>query len=69
MNANNVEKHSVAPTDHSFTFNLQFLYEQKHKAHLPKSMCGIFHFRFRLVFIEVIFLSNKKHGLFELKTS
>ena len=42
-----------APTHHSFTFNLRFLYELKHKVRLCKSMCGIFHFRFRFVFIKV----------------
>ena len=40
-------------THHSFTFDLQFLYKFKHKVRLSKTMCGIFHFRFRFVFIEV----------------
>ena len=40
-----------APTHHNFTFNSQFLYELKHMVHLSKTMGGIFHFRFRLVFI------------------
>ena len=44
---------SRAPTHHSFTFNLRFLYELKHKVRLPKTMCGIFHFRFGFVFIKV----------------
>ena len=44
---------SRAPTHHSFTFNLQFLYELKHKVRLSKTVCGIFHFRFRFVFIKV----------------
>ena len=44
---------SRAPAHHGFTFNLRFLYEQKHKVRLPKSLCGIFHFRFRFVFIKV----------------
>ena len=44
---------SRAPTHHSFTFNLQFLYELKHKVRLSKTLCGIFHFRFRFVFIKV----------------
>ena len=43
---------SRAPT-HSFTFNLRFLYELKHKVRLSKIVCGIFHFRFRFVFIKV----------------
>ena len=43
---------SRAPAHHSFTFNLRFLYELKHKVHLSKTLCGIFHFRFRFVFIK-----------------
>ena len=38
---------------HSFTFNLRFLYELNHKVRLCKTACGIFHFRFRSVFIKV----------------
>ena len=61
---------SRAPTHHSFTFTLQFLYELKQKDRLSNSVCGIFHFWFRLVFIEVyIFLFYKMHGLFDFKTS
>ena len=41
-----------APIHHSFTFKLQFLYKLKHKIRLSKTVCGIFHFRFRLVFIK-----------------
>ena len=44
---------SRAPTHHSFTFNLGFLYELKHKVCLPKTVCGIFHFRTSFVFIKV----------------
>ena len=44
---------SRAPTHHSFTFNLRFLYELKDMVHLSKTVCGIFHFQFRLVFIKV----------------
>ena len=44
---------SRAPTHHSFTFNLRFLYELKHKVRGSKSVCGSFHFRFRFVFIKV----------------
>ena len=29
---------------HNFIFNLRFLYELKHKVHLSKTVCGIFHF-------------------------
>ena len=44
---------SRAPTHHSFTFNLRFLYELKHKVRLSKTVCGIFHFRFRFIFNKV----------------
>ena len=44
---------SRAPTHHSFTFNLRFVYELKHKVRLSKAEYGIFHFRFRSVFIKV----------------
>ena len=33
---------SRVSTNHSFTFNLQFLYELKHKVRLSKTVCGIF---------------------------
>ena len=42
-----------AATHHSFTFNLQFLYQPKHNDHLSKTVCEIFHFQFRFVFIKV----------------
>ena len=29
---------------HSFTFDLKFLYELKHKVHLSKIECVLFHF-------------------------
>ena len=41
------------PTHHSFTFNLRFLYELKHKVGLSKTVYGILHFRFRFAFIKV----------------
>ena len=44
---------SRAPTHHSFTFNLRFLHELKHKHRLSETICGIFHFRFHFVFIKV----------------
>ena len=44
---------SWAPTHHSFTFNLWFLYELKHKVCLFRNVCGIFYFRFRFVFIKI----------------
>ena len=60
---------SRAPTHHSFAFNSRFLYELKHRVHLSKSVCEIFHFRFRFAFIKVYIFLNKKHGLFDFKTS
>ena len=51
---------SRAPTHHSLTVNLQFLYELKRKICLSKTVCGIFNFRFRFVFIKVhIFVQQK----------
>ena len=51
---------SRAPTFYSFTFKSGFLYEMKHKVRFSKSMCGIFLFRFRFVFIKVcIFVQQK----------
>ena len=38
---------------YSFTLNMRFLYELKRKFRLSKTVCGIFHFRFRFVFIKV----------------
>ena len=43
---------SRGPTHHSFTFNLPFLYELKHKVRLFKTVVGIFDFRFLFVFIK-----------------
>ena len=51
---------SRAPTHHSFTFNSQFLYELKHMVYFSRTMCGIFHLRFRFVFIKLyIFVQQK----------
>ena len=60
---------SRAPTHHSFTFYFYFLFltfylqllcELKHKVRHSKILCGIFHFRFCLVFIKVyIFVQQK----------
>ena len=64
-----------APTYHSFTFNLWFLFELKHKVCLSKSVCGIFYFQFRLIFMKVYFfiqqnvwilsLTSKLHNSFQ----
>ena len=57
-------------TLHSFTFNSQFLYELKHKVHLSKTECGIFHFRFRLVFIaQQKVWTLKRHNFFQNKNN
>ena len=64
---------SRAPTHHNFTFNLRFLYELKHKVRLSKTVCEIFHFHFRLVFIKAYILlfccccSTKCMDFFTLK--
>ena len=42
---------SRAPTNQTFTFNFRFVRE--HKVRLFETVCGIFHFRFRFVFIKV----------------
>ena len=60
---------SRAPTHHSFTFNSQFLNELKHMVHLSKTVCGIFHLRFCLIFIKLYIFVQKKHWLFDFKTS
>ena len=53
-----------APTHHSFTFNLQFLHELKHKVNFSKTVCGIFNFRYHLVFNKVyIFVQEKARTL------
>ena len=44
---------SRASTHHSLTFNLRFLDELKHKVPFFKTVCGIFSFQFRFVFIKV----------------
>ena len=38
---------------HIFTFNLRLLYELNHRIRLCKTVCGIFYFRFHLIFIKV----------------
>ena len=41
----------------------------KHEVRLFKTVCWIFHFRLCFVLLKYIFLFNKKHGLFDFKTS
>ena len=43
-----------------FTFNSQFLYGLKQMVHPSKSVWGIFHFRFRLVFIKTLYFCSTK---------
>ena len=55
---------SRAPTHHSFTFNLRFLYELNHKVRLSKTVCRVFHFRLRFGFIKVyIFIQQNAWSL------
>ena len=51
----------------SFTFNFRFLYELKHKVCLSKTMCGIFYFRFHLIFIKVYIFVEQNVWVFNLK--
>ena len=50
---------SEAPTHDGFTFNLQFLYELKYKIRLSKTVCEIFHFRFRFIVIKVYIFAQQ----------
>ena len=69
LNKINITKNALfflaqAPTQYSFTFDSQFLYELNDLFHLSKTVYGIFHFRFHLVFIKVhIFLQQKTWAL------
>ena len=56
---------SRALTHHSLTFSWQFLYElMNQKVYFPKTVCGSFHFQFRLFFIKVyIFVPQKTWSL------
>ena len=58
---------SRAQTHHSFTFNLRFLYEVKHKVRL--SFVGFSIFDSVLFLLKFRFLFNKMHGHFDFKTS
>ena len=42
-----------------FFYNLHFLYELKQKVRLSKTVCGMFHFGFRFVFIKVFILIQR----------
>ena len=58
---------SRAPTNHTFTFNYLFSYELEHMVQLSRTVRGIFHFRFRLIFIVYIFVQQKTWTLLALK--
>ena len=65
MNKINVTKCALfllshVPTYHSFTFNLQFLYERKRMVHFSGTVHGIFDFWYRLVFLNVHIFVQKK---------
>ena len=49
-------------------FNLQFLYQLMHMVYLSKTVCGIFHFQFCFIFIEIyIFVQQNMFVLFDFK--
>ena len=50
-----------APTHHSLTFNLRFLFELHHKVCLSKTVCGIFCFQFRFIFITSAFYNLRQY--------
>ena len=56
--------HSRALTRHRFSFDFESLYTLKQTFHLSKNVCGIFHFRFRLVFIKVYICVQQKAWTF-----
>ena len=51
------------PTHQVFTFNLQFSYEPKYKVCLFKTICGIFHFRFRFIFTKLYIFVQQNDSL------
>ena len=60
---------SRAAIHHSFTFDLRFLYELKHKVCLSKTVCGIFHFRFCFVFNKIFIFAQQNVWTLDFKTS
>ena len=55
-------------THHSYTFNLQFLYELKHKVLFLKLCAGFSIFDAVALLLKLIFFFNKIHGHFDFKT-
>ena len=60
---------SAAWTHHSFTFNSEILCKLKCKPFVSKSVCPISIFDPVLFLSKIIFLFDKKHGFFDIKTS
>ena len=60
---------SRAPAHHSFTFDLRFLHELKHKVRLSKTVVGFPILDSVSFLLKFIFLFNKMHGLFDFKSS
>ena len=58
---------SWVPTHHSF--NLQFLYELKHKVRLSKTLCGFSIFDSASFLLKFILFFKKNYELFDFKTS
>ena len=54
-----------AQPHHSSTFNLRLLHELKHNVRLSKSVCGIFHCQFCLVFIKVYIFVQRNAWAFD----
>ena len=54
---------SRAPTRHSFTFDLRFSCELKHKVRISKTVCEIFHFRFYVIILFKIKIREKSQAL------
>ena len=46
---------------------MRFLYDLKHKARLSKTLCGIFHFWFRFVFVKFYIFIRQNAWTFWLK--
>ena len=58
---------SRALTHYNFTLNSRALYELKRKVCPSKSVCGIFHFWFRLSFIKAYIFVQQKEWTLTLK--
>ena len=60
----NIYFFSRVPTHHNFTFNLKFLYNLKNSVQLSKTVCMIFYFWFRPIFMKgCIFVQLKEWTL------